>query len=57
MMYITTYTKTITVNNQEWSTDDNARDLIIQGIVSIAPDIKVTSEATPFIVEQQISKF
>lgn len=56
-MYITTYTKTITVNNQEWSTDDNARDLIIQGIVSIAPDIKVTSEATPFIVEQQISKF
>lgn len=57
MIYTTTYSKTITVNNQTWSADDSAIDIITNGIVVALPNIKVISSATSTLSVSQTSKF
>jgi len=49
-------TKTITTNNQEWSADDSANDIVTAGTVAAVPDIIVTSSATEHILISQTTK-
>ena len=41
MIYTTTYSKTITSNNQIWSADDSTQDMVTNGITTVYPDIKI----------------
>lgn len=41
MMYTTTYSKTITENNQTWFTDDSANDISINGTINSISDVKI----------------
>lgn len=52
----TTRTKTITANNQEWSADDSANDILTSGNVDAVPDIQITSDSTVNEYVSQLEK-